>query len=459
MLRELIWERMKRFKNQTMSDEKTTLTYAEALAFAEGFTSELTAPKIGVPIVGILCHSELHTGLAILSCIAAGMTAVPLSVRYGEAHVARIVRHIGLSHIITDEDGVLAVKQIAPAPPEPEDLPSDSSDSIAFIMCTSGTTGNPKGAMITRGNLKNNLLDIERYFAIDQPDTILIARPLYHCAVLTGEFLISLCRGLNIRFYNGEFNPVRLMRAMSAQQVTVLGGTPTLFYHLCQMAGRSKQPLSLRVAVVSGECMTETAAKVMRSAMPDANIYNVYGLTEASPRVAALPPEMFDEHPLSVGFPLQTVQAKIEGGELLIRGKTVMRGYYNDPEQTARAFSDGWLHTGDGASIDGAGRITIKGRLDNMIIRAGMNIFPQEIESALKADPRITETLVYGEHSGVTQRLCVKIAAKGLTKADIMAICRERLPAYEIPDAVEMVEALPRNASGKLLRPKAVTPA
>jgi len=188
--------------------------------------------------------------------------------------------------------------------------------------------------------------------------------------------------------------------------------------------------------------------------LPEANIYNVYGLTEASPRVSALPPDQFDRHPLSVGFPLRNVEARTENNELLIRGKTIMRGYYNDSEQTEKALSGGWLHTGDGAEIDSTGRITIKGRLDNMIIRAGMNIFPQEIESVLKSDPRVTEALVYGEQNGVTQRLCVKIAADGLTRADIMAICRECLPAYEIPDVVELVDAVLRNASGKLLRPK-----
>lgn len=444
MLRERIWERMKHFKNQTLADEKNTLTYGQALVLVESLAKQLKVSKIGV-----WCDSELHTGIGILACIAAGVTAVPLPARYGENHAGRIIRHTGLSHRITDKNGTLEVEQIASVLPETEDL----SDT-ALIMCTSGTTGTPKGAMITREALAANLTDIERYFAINQSDTILIARPLYHCAVLTGEFLISLCRGLHIRFYNGSFYPVRLLQAVSAHRATVLGGTPTLFYHLCRMAERSRQPLPLRTSAVSGECMTETAAKIMRKTLASTDIYNVYGLTEASPRVSALPPDEFDSYPLSVGFPLQSVEVKIEDGELCIRGKTVMKGYYNDPMQTAHSLSDGWLHTGDGAALDHAGRITIKGRLDNLIIRAGMNIFPQEIESALKADPRITGALAFGEQNGVTQRLCVKITADGLAKSDIMAICRERLPDYEIPDAVEIVDVLPHNASGKLLRPK-----
>ena len=446
MLYDFIRGKMEKFKDQTLSDESRTISYLQALDLAEIFAQKLIQPKYG-----ILCESELNTGLGLLACLKANITAVPLSARYGKAHTTRIIKHTGISHIITDEGGQLAIKQITESSPEHEDL----SDT-ALIMCTSGTTGMPKGAMITHENLITNLLDIERYFAIGTSDTILIARPLYHCAVLTGEFLISLCRGLNVRFYNGDFNPVRLLREIEAYGTTVLGGTPTLFYHLCQTAGRSKQPLSLKTVAVSGECMTESVAKTMRTTLPKTKIYNVYGLTEASPRVSALPPGQFDEYPPSVGFPLKSVETRTENGELLIRGKTIMKGYYNDPVQTAKVLSNGWLHTGDGAAIDSDGKITIKGRLDNMIIRAGMNIFPQEIESTLKADPRVIDAMVYGEQNGVTQRLCVKIAANGLAKHDVMAICLELLPAYEIPDVVEFVEFLPRNASGKLLRPKVV---
>ena len=496
LLYEFLRERMVQFPNQTISDENTTLTYSEALSYAENFAEELQRGlRSNSPLstllsqlpVGVLCRSELNTGLGLLACFKAGITAVPLSSRYGDTHVERIVRRIGLSHIITDEDGKLSIKQIASNPSvlsSPANLRFASScfpsPAPCVIMCTSGTTGAPKGAMLTDENLITNLNDIGHYFSINETDKILISRPIYHSGVLTGEFLISLCRGLNIRFYNGEFNPLRLIKEIQEQKATVFGGTPTIFYHLCQTALRGKTALPIRAAAVSGECMTEAAAKAMRSAMPNIDIYSVYGLTEASPRVSALPPDQFDRYQLSVGFPLKSVEAKVENGELLIRGKSIMKGYYNDPEKTKRAFVSSspcelskfatpcppfpdscalnpnscFLRTGDAASIDNEGRITIKGRLDNMIIRAGMNIFPQEIENALKTDPRITDALAYGEQSGVTQRLCVKVVADGLNKQDIMSICREHLPLYEIPDMVEIVDSLPRNASGKLLRPK-----
>ena len=444
MLYEFLKERMLRHPNQVLSDGHSTVTYREALRFAERFAPSLMAPKYG-----ILCDSELDIGFALLACFRAGATAIPLSMRYGQAHTDRIVRRIGLSHLITNEGGKLAVKQIAVPLPEREDL-----SGIALILCTSGTTGYPKGAMLTGSGLVANLLDIERYFAIGDTDTILIPRPLYHCAVLVGEFLYSLCRGLNIRFYNGAFSPVRLLLEIQNCKTNVFCGTPTLFYHLCRMAERQKEPLPLKAVAASGECMTPEVASTMRKVMPGTDIYNVYGLTEAGPRVSALPPEMFDAFPLSVGLPLHNVEVQTQNGELLVRGPSVMKGYYNDPTLTEQVLAGGWLHTGDAAKIDNAGRITVRGRMDTMVIRAGMNIYPQEIEGALEADPRITEVLAYGVQEGVTKKLCIKITAEGLDRAGVMAICRERLPAYEIPDVVEMVDALPRSASGKLLRPR-----
>ncbi|MDD4097012.1 MAG: class I adenylate-forming enzyme family protein, partial [Oscillospiraceae bacterium] len=333
---EFLRERMLQNPCQTLSDENRSFTYKETLEYSKALAWKLAQNKYG-----ILCRSELNAGLGILSCLTAGKTAVPLSHRYGQAHTERIILHIGISHILTDENGALEVRQIADPMPELEDM-----SDVALILCTSGTTGTPKGAMITRENLITNLLDIERYFHIGDSDRILIARPLYHCAVLTGEFLISLCRGLNISFYNHEFNPVRLAREIVTRNISTLCGTPTLFYHLCQMAKRQKMPLPIKTVAVSGECMTEVVTKIMRSVLPDTAIYNVYGLTEASPRVSSLPSEQFDSYPLSVGFPLRNVEARTEGGELLIRGKSIMRGYYNDRDQTIKTLANGWLHTG-----------------------------------------------------------------------------------------------------------------
>lgn len=470
----MIWENLKRrMRNRptwTMEDGHTTFTFAEAAEQAEKIADDVK----GFQKCGIFCRSELYTGLGILACLSAKITAVPLSIRYGAAHCQRILGITGVSCLIVDgtEDLDLlsgyagAVYRIGqgflrhvPAPPF-----DGECAGCALLMCTSGTTGAPKGVMITERNLWTNLQDIDAYFAIGEQDRLLIIRPLYHCAVLTGEFLISLLKGCSLVFDSSPFNPIRILGVIRRCSITVMCGTPTLFYHLSEIAARQREPLPIRTIAVSGECMTAAAAGRMREAFPDARIYNVYGLTEASPRVSYLPPEEFDGCPLSVGYPLRSVAAKIvdatgkplppgEVGELLLRGPSVMRGYYRNPPATQKALDSGWLHTGDLACIDEKGRLTIKSRKDNLIIRAGMNIYPQEIENALKADPRVSEALAYGiRNDDVGQRIGLKVAAEDLDRGQLFELCRQKLAPYQMPDQLEIVRSLPKNASGKILR-------
>lgn len=438
MLYEYIKNRMLEHPKQVISDEHRSFSFSEIIARAEEIGNNLKNDKYGV-----LCDSDLDTAIALLACFYAGKIAVPLSAKYGDKHMRRIIATTKLSHIITDGD----VIQISTQESEVEDL-----SDVSLIMCTSGTTGAPKGAMITESNLLTNLLDIEKYFEINDSDHILISRPVYHCAVLTGELLISLIKGLKISFFSEGFVPSKILSYARERNVTVLCGTPTLFYHLSLLNLKSKTPLDLRVMAVSGECMTKRAAVTIRKSFSQADIYNVYGLTEASPRALYLPPEEFDERSLSVGVPLASLEIKIENDELLLRGKSIMKGYYNDSAMTSRVLHDGWLHTGDVAEIDDMGRVYIKCRRDNMIIRSGMNIYPQEIENALKQDERITDALAMGiKNDIVSEKIHIKVVT-ALTRSEVFDICKKVLLSYQLPDIIDIVEEIPKNASGKVVR-------
>lgn len=438
MLYTYLKERMLRYPQQTISDGVNSLTYAALIAYAEEFGKTLTLDKYG-----LLFDSDLDTAKALLACIYAGKTAVLLSKKYGGLHVERIVQMARLSHVITER----GVEQIAAVQEEREDL-----SDVALIMSTSGTTGRPKGAMITHRNLITNLTDIAGYFDITEKDHILIIRPLYHCAVLTGEFLVSLIKGLKITFLPGKFWPATILSRLKEDHVTVLCGTPTLLYHLAAAQLKRKSTLKVKTIAVSGECMTRAVFKTVRKVFADSSIYNVYGLTEASPRVSYLPPDEFDYYPLSVGKPLPSLQAAVADNELLIAGPSVMKGYYNDPLATQKAIRDGWLHTGDVAVQDDEGRLYIKCRRDNMIIRAGMNIYPQEIENALKEDEAITDVLAYGDRGDtVSEKIHLKVVTS-LAIPEVYALCKRKLMSYELPDAIDIVDEIPRNASGKVIR-------
>lgn len=450
MLWKKLKERMMIHPQTKICDGESAVTYEEAVIFAEHFGERLDAPCYGV-----YCASELSAALAVLACFAAEKTAMPLSPRYGELHARRILEFVSPRYVIDDAAGELRIVEIEGQrymPPE---------ESPAVMMCTSGTTGEPKGVMLGERNLLTNVEDIARYFALDAHDKILITRPLYHSAVLTGEFLAALFAGAEIHFFDQPYHIQEFVRILEEKKITVTCGTPAFFGITGQVLRRS---LPLRKVAVSGECLTRAAATRIRALFPSAEIFHVYGLTEASPRVAYLSPAHFDDSPGMLDTPLASVTLKIADGhdaevpdgtegELLVRGDSVMLGYYKNPQLSETVLRGGWLHTGDMAVREADGKLKILGRKDGMIIYAGMNIYPQEIENALMQDARVEEVLAYGvPHPYAGQAVAVKVKGRFAGRDEVVVLCRQVLPAYAQPTRVELVDALPRNASGKLLR-------
>ncbi len=411
----------------------------------------------GIKCCAILCQSEMAASMALLSCFAAEVTALPLSQRYGELHCNKILDAISPDAVITDQDGNFQIIHIRDsAYVEPDIHP-------ALIMCTSGTTGVPKGAMLTETNVITNVSDIVLYFGMEKSDTILISRPLYHCAVLTGEFLTALVKGVRIRFYSGTFNPAVVIKMLKEHNITAFCGTPTLLSMMASFK-RKADADRLKHICISGECMSLETGKQIAQAFPGADIYHIYGLTEACPRVSYLPPRKFKEHADCVGIPLRSVSLKIvssegalvhvnEIGTLWVKGDNVMTGYYNNPEQTAEVIKDGWLCTGDLALFTEDGLLKIKGRGDDLIIKAGMNIYPQEIESALKLDDRVKDVYVSGytdEKLGV--QIALNITGNFADAAEVKELCRTNLSAYQIPNRINLLDEIPKNGSGKIIR-------
>jgi acyl-CoA synthetase (AMP-forming)/AMP-acid ligase II len=438
---------------QVVCENNTQISYKGIVLFAESFADQIRDEQC----CAILCNSEILAALALLSCFAADVTAVPLSARYGQAHCNKILDTISPTAIISDCNGELKIHKLTDTTYKPPAI------HPAIIMCTSGTTGSPKGAMLTEDNILTNVQDIADYFDITTEDKILISRPLYHCAVLTGEFLTSLIKGAKIRFYSGEFNPKVLIDIISQYGISIFCGTPTLIGMLARFKDRETKT-SLTTICISGECMSTTVGHRIINAFPFTEIYHVYGLTEACPRVSYLPPKLFSQYPECVGVPLNSVSLRIvkpdgsiatsnEEGVLWVKGDNVMVGYYNAPEQTEKVLKDGWLCTGDIAVIDSNGLLRIKGRADNLIIRAGMNIYPQEIESSLKTDNRVREVFVYKIDNNVLGvRIGLKVSGDFASVDEVRTLCNRILPSFQIPSVIELLDELPKNGSGKIIR-------
>ena len=380
--------------NQAMYEKDAKITFEELVIWAEKFAERLR----GVHCCAIICASEMAAAMALLACFASEVTAVPLSMRYGKAHCNKILDNISPDAIIVDTNDDIAVYKLK----ESQYVTPD--EHPALIMCTSGTTGKPKGAMLSERSVITNVSDIVDYFVMDKNDTILIARPLYHCAVLTGELLTAIVRGANVRFYSEQFNPVKMLEIIKEHKITAFCGTPTLLSIMARF-NRSSVAGTLKHICISGECMSAEVGLKIHKAFPGCKIYHIYGLTEACPRVSYLPPEHFEDYPDCVGIALKSVSIKIlneqgelcranEEGILYVKGDNVMLGYYREPEKTAKILKEGWLCTGDIAIINDVGFLKIKGRNDDLVIKAGMNIYPAEIEGALKEDSRVKEVLV-----------------------------------------------------------------
>lgn len=438
--------------NQSISENDTSLSFEDMAIWAEGFSKKLYS----IDCCAILCSSEMAASMALLACFAAEVTAVPLSMRYGEAHCNKILNTISPDAIIMDTNGELTVYKLKDSqyivPPE----------HPALIMCTSGTTGRPKGVMLSEQNIMTNVSDISEYFVMDTSDTILIARPLYHCAVLTGEFLTAIVRGANIRFYSEQFNPKKMLELIKKYEITTFCGTPTLLSIMARF-NRNAAADTLKHICISGECMSAEVGLKIHTAFPNCSIYHIYGLTEACPRVSYLPPESFAEYPDCVGIPLHSVSVEIlnqskapcranEEGLLYVKGDNVMLGYYREPEKTSAVLKDGWLCTGDIAVINDTGFLKIKGRNDDLIIKSGMNVYPAEIEGVLKQDTRVKEVLVYGYHNLFGTQIGMKFVGDFSSTEEVKQLCMRTLPSFQIPTRIELVDELPKNGSGKVIR-------
>ena len=376
-------------------------------------------------LIPVARHLRREQAVEILAVLASGNAAVPLDLAYGAKRFEAVWRRIA-------EGG-------------------ERCPDLAFVLFTSGTSGDPKGVMLTDENILENLRMIERYFPLEAGERLLIARPLVHAAVLTGELLYGLCRGACLSFYEEAFQPSRLRREIEARSVSVLCGTPTLFAHLAAVS-RGK-PCGLKRCAISGERLFPETAQKIAAAFPGVRFYHVYGLTEHAPRASAWPPVEVVRRAGSVGRLLPGVEGRIaDDGELLLRSPCVMKGYFGDPAATAAKIEGGWLKTGDLVRQDAGGYLYILGRKDGMLIRCGVNILPEEIEEAASACPGVRACAVCGEADETKGQKITLFFQGEVLPGKVRAFLAERLATYLMPDAVRRAEDLPVSPGGKRVR-------
>ena len=334
------------------------------------------------------------------------------------------------------------------------------------IQFTSGTTGNPKGATLTHHNVVNNGRFIAMAMDFDENDSLCIPVPLYHCFGMVLAVLASVSTGAAMVFPGEAFDPAAALSAVADERCTALHGVPTMFIaELAHPRFAEFDLTSLRTGIMAGSpCPIETMKQVV-SRMHMREVTIAYGMTETSPvSFQSATSDPLDRRTTTVGRVQPHLECKVididgnlvpvgEKGELCTRGYSVMTGYWGDEERTKQAVVDGWMHTGDLATIDEEGYCNIVGRVKDMLIRGGENVYPREIEEFLFRHPKVQSVQVFGvpdEKYG--EEVCAWIVLKpgeACAEDEIKDFCRDQIAHYKVPRYVRFVQELPMTVTGK----------
>ncbi|KYC37950.1 long-chain fatty acid--CoA ligase [Scytonema hofmannii PCC 7110] len=371
------------------------------------------------------------------------------------------LQHILIAEGKTDR-GISLAQLIEKASPEARALEMDRH-APASIVYTSGTTGFPKGATLSHGNIISNMYSHNRCCGMQPKDRLLLYVPLFHCF---GQNAI-LNAGLNICatiILQRRFDVEQVLETIASQKITMFFGVPTVFIKMLNTDTSKYNLKSVRYYFSAAAPMPIEIAQAWYNKY-GLIIHEGYGLTETSPCACY-------NHDLkyklgSIGSPIENVEIKIvnsdghqlqpgELGEIVIRGPNVMLGYWNRPFETAQVIKNGWFHTGDIGRIDEDGFFYIVDRLKDMINVSGFKVYPTEVENVIYQHPAVAEVAVYGVPEAVKGEIVnaniVLKTGQTITEKQIIDFCSERMAAYKIPRAIHFVNSLPKNSTGKILK-------
>jgi len=374
-------------------------------------------------------------------------------------------RDAGVAVALTTGEGDDALPAMARTAPVAHLAQTDATDT-AVILYTSGTTGKPKGAELTHANLLLNCaVVLPRLLALDGSLVSLATLPLFHSFGQTCIQNGTIAAGGTITLLP-RFTPEAAFEVLVRDRVTLFAGVPTMYFALLNHPGGEEHDLSsLRFCLTGGAPMPVEVMKAFEARYP-VQILEGFGLSETSP-VASFTTLDKPRKAGSIGYPVWGIEMAIvddadrplpdgERGEIVIRGHNVMKGYWQRPDATKEALKNGWFHSGDIGVRDADGCFFIVDRKKDMILRGGFNVYPREVEEVLYAHPAIVEAAVVGvPHDGLGEEVKAVVALRAgaqATPAELIGFCKERLAAYKYPRTVEIVDALPKGPTGKILK-------
>ncbi len=479
---------------EAIVSEKGRWTYAQWEANANKRAQALARRGIkkGDRVATIFLNGNevLETYLALMKL---GAVIVPMNVRLTPGELQYIIEHSGASSIILSDEFESPIREIKndlqnvkqcfmsggdvqedmiPLEEiyhgEPDKDPSEALDEndMACILYAAGTTGRPKGVLLSHRNCVWGAVNIAFNVNLEPEYRVLLVFPLYHAAafiILIGNLFLG-CTNVILK----TFDPRRVMELIGEEKINRMTFPPTVWNFILQLPDLEKyDTLSVRAISSGAESMPLETKKKLLDLFPNGALGETYGMTETSATITTLDPKDVIRKMASVGKPFVNVEIRLaddegndvpvgEVGEILARGPNIMEGYYKEPEATARALKDGWLYTGDLGKLDAEGFLYIVDRKKDMIITGGENIFPREIEEVLYAHPKILEAAVIGlPDPDWGEKVHAVIALKegeNLTGQEVKDYCKSRIAGFKKPRSVEFVDKLPRSAAGKVLK-------
>ena len=458
-----------------LAEEETVLTYAQAAAAAARVAARLRARGVRPgDRIALALPNGWRYAVAYYGTQLAGAVAVLVNTRFAPPEIEYVLADSGASYVVTDAELAprvpsacphLDVEELVAPGPDPAlantgewpGLALDGSD-VANILYTSGTTGRPKGAMQTHGNLAFNAGTVASVFGVTAADRTLVVAPLFHATGIVSQLVGFGAHGAACVF-QPRFQVTQMREALISHRITFFAGVTAMIQLM--LADPAFDPAglpALRTVCFGGAPVAEAFLGTAAAALPGVTFANVWGLTEATSIVTCALGDEWLKRPWSVGRPVPGVEVAVSAdGELRVRGPVVTAGYWHRPEATAETFTgDGWLRTGDVGRVDDEGYVQVLDRLKDMIIRGGENIYSLEVENVLAHHPAITEVAVVGVPDPVfgerVRAVAVLRPGEGLSLEALRDWAGPRLADYKQPAELVTVDQLPRNANGKVMK-------
>jgi len=469
----LVWHRES--DRPCVRDDSLQLTYSEFARRVDGFASQLQEHGIGAgDVVAVMLPNRAELLVALMAAWRLRAIATPVNPAFTAAEADYQIDDAGAALVLGTGPGapsagrpLIHVDDMVTAPPAGWTVGDDpAADETALLIYTSGSTGRPKGVQLTHANLQFMAASFRTHLRLTESDHCLLILPLFHVNAIAVSFLTPILSGAQLSI-TGRFSPARFFEDIATLRPTYFSAVPTIYALLVsQPAQTSLDTSSLRFGICGAAPISKELLDRVEQRF-GLVVVEGYGLTEGTCASAC--------NPIDGPRKLGTVGPALSGqrigivdekgntlppgkiGEVVIEGPNVMAGYLGRPDETARTVVDGRLHTGDVGRLDEDGYLTLVDRIKDMIIRGGENLYPKEIENALAEHPAVLECAVIGAphdvYGEVPVAYVVTYPDRETTEEELLSHVADRLTRVKVPEAIVLVDALPRNPVGKIDKP------